>query len=230
MAGRIFEVTVSLMYFGQQCINRWNYLADVAVGGNQMSAGLAEEFGLFAPGEDPNANSVLAQLQACTNGAGVFTDITVRDLYSDFDFLEAPLGFNGTVTGEGYTPAMAYGFYSQRTRLDIRRGFKRIPGVSEGAVGTGGVLAGTGITMTNELAVKMSLNLSQVIAGTNVVFKPVILGKEKYQTNPGIEPAKYAYKLYQPEAEQLAHVADVGVWFPYTQVRTQGSRQYGRGQ
>lgn len=229
MAGRVFEVTVSYLLFGQQCINRWNYLADVAVGGNLMSAGLAEEFGLAAPGEDPNVGSVLEQLQKTVSAAAEFTDITVRDLFSDFDFLEAPLGFTGLVAGEGYSPAMAYGFYSQRTRLDIRRGFKRIPGVAEGAVGTGGVVTGTGITLTNELAVRMSLTLSQVISATNVVFKPVILGKEKYQTNVGITPPKYAYRLYQPEAEQLDHIADVGVWFPYTQVRTQGSRQYGRG-
>jgi hypothetical protein len=76
----------------------------------------------------------------------------------------------------------------------------------------------------------MSLTLSQVIAGVTVAFKPVILGKLRYQTNEGETPAKYAYKLYPTEAEQLEHVADVGVWFPYTQVRTQGSRQYGRGQ
>lgn len=229
MAGRIFEITVSYMYYNQQCINRWNYTADVSVGTNTMSNALAVAFGSGGASEDPVVGSVLDQYQRLVSATGVVTDMTVRDLYSDFDFVEVPLGFNGITTGEGMSPAMAYGFYSERVRLDIRRGFKRIPGVGEGAVQGGGVLFGTGLANVVEMAVRMSLPLNTSIGGTPVVFTPCVMGKEKYQTNPGETPAKWAYKQYDTETEQLEHLAIGGTWTPYPQVRTQNSRQYNRG-
>jgi hypothetical protein len=64
--------------------------------------------------------------------------------------------------------------------------------------------------------------------GNTISFAPAIVGKEKYTPDP-LKPDRYAYRYYPTLAEQMEHVAQGFNWDVYNQVRTQVSRQYGRG-
>jgi len=229
MAGRLFEATLSMSYFNQECVNRWNYVSDVVTPSNQGAAKLAQAMGVIAPGEDPDPDSMLQKLQLLLNTNVTFNALAVRDVYSDFDFIEVPLQFVGNHATDGLSPAVAYGFKTNRTRLDIRRGFKRLVGVSEGAVATGGVLTGTGLSGSAAVAAAMSAQLVGMISATTITYTPVIVKKEKYDVPDSGTPPRTAFRYYEDETEQLDLLMRDLVWSVYTEVRTQNSRQYGKG-
>lgn len=229
MAGRLFEATISQTYFGQECVNRFNYVSDVVTPDASGAAKLAQSMGVIAPSEDPDPGSLIALMQALSNTNVQWNAISVRDVYSDFDFVEIPLGFSGLHATDGLSPAVAYGFKTNRTRLDIRRGFKRLVGVSEGAVATGGVLTGTGISGSVSVAAAMSEQLVGLIGSTTVTYTPVIVKKESYDVPDSGTPPRKAFRYYEDETEQLTLLMRDLIWSHYTQVRTQNSRQYGKG-
>lgn len=229
MPHRLFEVTAAYLYMGQECVNRWNYLTNVVGSTDNMSAALLGKLG-FMNNDTPMSETFGESLRNLLSTACTMIDVTCRDVYSDFDFVEMVQNWTGGTTGEGYSPVMAYGFSTNRTRLDIRQGTKRIPGAAEGAVSAGGVLSGNGITLTNDMAVNMSLPHTHNFAGTDITFQPAIVGKLKYRTNPIEEPvAKWAYKYNPDEAAQVAKCSVGFTWAPYPTLRSQVSRQLGRG-
>lgn len=223
----LYEVVLRSQYFGQQCINVFNYVNSPGIGVTPNALELLTEMG-FIPTGDPlefPADSVMALIQSISNTSVEFTSVEARELYSITDFYEAVYSppIQGTATsGDPVAPFMAYGLYSSRVRLDIRRAFKRFVGVSEGYVGSGGVLT-AGIT---PVLVDLAAAMSAPLTGLTAEYLPCVISREKI-VDP--ETGKVTYELYESEEEQYDHVAAPLTYTYYTTVRSQVSRQYGRG-
>jgi len=185
--------------------------------------GFVPTSGLFPTG------TLAFTLQAIQSDQATFVGLLVRNLYDDpTDFYDQafPSGVTGANTADDATsPVLAYGFRTNRTRSDIDRGTKRIVGVTEVSMLTGGAIDSSTLTALDSLAGLMSDTLPYTTGGSSFSFAPIVVQKFMY-TEP---PAKKAYRYYPTEAEQLEHIATNITWSPYDRVRTQTSRQYGHG-
>lgn len=222
----IYAVTIRGEYYGQNTINVFHYV-DIQLLSVPSALDLLTNMGFVGGITDGVfADGTLAQVwQTYVDDAFRFVEAEARNLYSDTDFYVA--GYSpalvGQAEGEGLPPFNAYGFRSSRVRLSVRRGFKRLAGVIEENVAPGGELNGGGIAAVTAIASKLSDELSG--DGTLAVYQPSVLSFMPYTSAEGKE-----YRIPYPTVEeQLAHAA-VGVEYaPYLTVRSQTSRQYGRG-
>jgi hypothetical protein len=225
----LMEVTLRQTYYGNEVINRWNYLASGTTSAVTYSFALAAAFGAV-PGwpvyGDPD-QSIIARMQTLQSTQLQYLELEARALYSPTDFYLRPwpTPITGDVAGDGLSPTQAIGFISNRTRTDIRRATKRIGGISEGASGAGGVVTTDYLTSAGILAELMADTISYVDEGQTINFQPIVMSREKYTTDKGTE----AYRIYPTETEQLDHIMTSITWQAYTRLRTQVSRQYGRG-
>jgi hypothetical protein len=225
----LYEVVVEQRYYGQQVINRWNYLGSGTPAAVTGSFALLSALGLIGLSTTLTAGTVGAGMQGIQNAACSFIQAIAKAVYIDEDFYTNPFLANtiGGVGGLGdpMSPIAAFGFRSNRVKQSIGRGYKRFVGMSEGDVDGGGVLAAGAITRANGLKTAMNATVTYDDEGNTLTFTPCIAQKEKYVTDSG----KDAYKYYATEAEQAPHLA-VGInWELYQQQRTQNTRQYGRG-
>ena len=227
----LYELTLFTSYFNQLCINRWNWLMTGTPAAALGSVALVNAFGAIPTAGVFPSGSIFAAIKGLLSNSVIFTQINARALYDVVDFYETPFPANtfGAVTGDSGSPVDAYGFRTNRVRTDIRRATKRFVGVAESQISTGGSLNSSAIAAVADLATKMSTNLSYDDEGNTLTFTPVVLKKEKY-TVPGSDPVRYAYRYFPTEAEQLDEMAEGVTWEAYTTVRSQTSRQYGRGQ
>lgn len=221
----IYEITLTGTYFGNAVLNRWNYVSGGIPASVSGSFGLAFAFGLAVPASNLGPFRAIKDMLAV---AMAWTGYRVVNLYDPEDFYAAPFGSAqpGVRTGEGLAPYTSIGFRSNQVTTSIARGTKRFAGVSELDTNPGGLLIAS--FMTNQLipvATAMSNPLTYDDEGNTITYSPAILSREEYVTPSG----KPAYRKYATEAEQLANAA-IGIqWEHYTQVRSQVSRQYGRG-
>lgn len=232
----VMEVTVQGTYFNQQCLNVFNYVYDGVEsdpGGLSLSllSGMGWSEWNSTDSEYP-ASSMAAQWHAIASASYTFEIVTVRNVYSLYDFTEWLFPFGGASAvgqsgGEAMSPVSCYGFQSSKVRSDIKRGARRIVGVSELNVGSGGVLTPTGAAIANDLAVAFSLSLPAGLGN----FVPAIVKKKKEPVlNPdGTESGRFKYVYYPTPAEQIVNVAAPVTYRAVNTVRTQTSRQYGRG-
>jgi hypothetical protein len=102
---------------------------------------------------------------------------------------------------------------------------KRFAGVPEASVGTGGTVTGDEYTAQAAWGAVLSSTLTYDDEGNTLTFVPAVLGLVEYTTPRG----KKAYKVYPNEVLQLEHVAQGVAYVPYTRIRSQTSRQYGKG-
>ena len=232
----LHEVVVRTSYFNQECINRYNYVSTGTPAAVTSSFGLAFAMGyILTVGESLFDVGTLARaIQGAQVEAVEYVDILVKDVYDPVNFYTTafPAGVNGedTTTGVAMSPASAYGFRSARSRLDIRRGFKRYVGASEGTVQSGGQIATSFLTGgLGTIADRLGDTLTYDDEGNTLSYAPVIVKKFPYTTPSGRTAYRYATDADGGESAQLAQVAGADVWQPYTQIRTQVSRQYGRG-
>lgn len=226
----LYEVALRGTYFGQETINRWNYVTTDPTTDHLGAFKLLGAMGFFQEG-DPLAyptDKLFGKLFACCNSNLAFTDVYAKAIYDPLDFYEQP--FNPTVAGGraasgGDSPTLAFGFVTTRVRTDISRGTKRLPGVSAGDIELGGSIVSGQMDRLRALAIEMQTNIDDVTDSVTTTFKPTIVSKEKYDTSPG----RHAYRYYSTLTLQSAHWAQNFQWSPYDKVRTQTSRQYGRG-
>lgn len=224
----LYEVVLRQRYFSQLIVNVFDYLTPSGVGITPNALELLTLMG-FIPAGDPlefPADTIAANLQAVQNASVEFLSVEARELYSVSDFYEAaysPPLVGTRVSGQASPPFVSYGLYTARVRLDIRRGFKRFVGASEGDVSDGGLIVSGMMTLLTALADSMSENLE----GFSAFYHPAVISREKV-IDP--EDGKVSYQLYADESEQEEHTAEPLVWTPYAEVRSQVSRQYGRGQ
>lgn len=226
----ILELTVQGEYFGQQCINRFHYVASGTPAAVSLSFGLISATGFMAAGiisGDFAPNTLARGVQNIVHNQFQFVAAYARDLYSLTDFYESPYPVRpvGELAGDAGSPALAYAFRSNRVRTDVRRGMKRFAGTSEQHMDSGGVVTSALLGEMSATAAKMSATITYDDDGNTLTYIPAVLGFEEY-TTPG---GKRAYRPYATAAAQLDHTAQGIVWSPYTTVRTQRSRQYGHG-
>lgn len=227
----LYEITLEQSYFGQQCINRWNYQSGEIPTGQSgafkalVGMGFTPDTDIDPFGPDTIAGKLRDGLQ---NVGVVFVQAIAKNLYSVTDFYTYafPPDTVGAGGGQGLSPTTAAGFTSDRTRSDIRRGQKRFTGIGEDLTGAGGTWA-TGVAASIQELGDTMADVNVVPAGVgSISYTPYIFGREKYTV---VDSGKFAYKYYDTEAEQLEHIALVTAWNLKDRVRTQVSRQYGRG-
>lgn len=233
----LFEVTLSGTYFNQQIINRWNYVSSGDPGTVIRSFGLLTAFGANPVANIYPAAAPLGKISAmCALGFN-FQQLTVLAVYDPTDFLQVPFtpDYGGAnVDDSPMSPVMAWGFRTNQVRRDVRRATKRFPGVPEEDVSAGGEIEVTKYGLMDAVATAMSDTLTYDLGGASLSFIPAVCAKQRYNPVTHLaSPTGSAYRYY-PEAdggetEQLAHTAQGVTWDKYTQVRSQVSRQYGRG-
>src|SRR5688500_10686960 len=229
----IMEVTVTQQYAGQECVNRWNYIASGVPASLSLSFALTNALGAIEAAGVYPATSLMRRIADVQSNGVTFDTITVKDVYSVTDFYSTPFIslLQGARAGEGMSPINALGFRSSRVRSDIRRATKRFVGVSENDAGSQGVLTGAILPLLAALALEMGDIQTWNDEGSTLTFTPCVVSKELYDPNPENPLAKNhtAYRYYETEAEQMLHVAQGISWDYYPQVRSQVSRQYGKG-
>lgn len=226
----VMEVSLVQSYAGQEVINRWHYVASGTPAAVSFSFAMISAMGMLSSQVVSTAfpsGTVGRALQLLQVASLTYVSIAARDLYSDTDFYENPYAAPvvGATGGEGASPAIAYGFQTNRVKLSVRRGTKRVAGVSETFMGASGVLTSGGLTAANDLAAAMSDTLTYDDEGNTLTFVPAVLSYERVVLPGG----SVVYRKYATEAEQITNSAQGVLWSPYTTVRTQTSRQYGRG-
>lgn len=228
----LYEVTLTQSFHGVECVNRFNYQLTGTPAAVLGSYALVSAFGAIydTGGGGYPSGSLIQKISDIQGNDVTFTGITAKNLYSVTDFYSTP--FQPALTGgnasESLSPINAYGFYSSRVRTDVRRGSKRFVGVGIDRVSAGGLLDSSGIAGCTALATALGATLTYNDEGNTLSFAPCVLSKERY-TVPGSDPARYAYRYYSTETAQLSHAAVGILWTYYAQVRSQTSRQYGRG-
>lgn len=225
----LYEIDLFGSYYGQETVNRFNYLSTGTPASVLGSFALTSAFGMIDDAGDFPATGVFQRILnlVAVPWTAVTAQVRAAGDYDVEDFYERPFvpPAPGLSTGDAMSPATAYGFRTNRVRLDIDRGTKRFAGVTEGNVGTGGTLdIGSG-TALQLLADAMSDTLTYDDEGSTLTFTPCVVGKQPYTTESG----KTAYRYYSTLVAQLEHIASGVLWQPYATVRTQTSRQYGRG-
>lgn len=227
----VMEAVLEQSYFGQQIINRFNYIGSGTPAAVSMSFALATALGAIETAGVYPGGGLMDNISECQVEDLDFVQLTVRDVYSFTDFYEVPfiVPLAGKLVGTAMSPISNLGFRSNRTRLDIRRGTKRFVGLTEEVVTTGGVLTPSFLAgAVNDLAGTLAEPLLYDDEGNDLTFLPCIVSKEKYSTNPP-DDTKFAYRYYPTEVEQLEHIMSSIVWDAYGEVRSQTSRQYGKG-
>lgn len=225
----IYEVVLSQVFFNQLCINRWNYVSSGDAGAVTGSFGLLNAMGFIPTNGLFPADTLGRLIQDNQSPDVVFSNVLVKALYDDpTDFYDYafPTGVTGKqAIGQSMSPANAFGFRTNRVRVDVARGTKRFVGISEAVVSAGGVIDPGTLLGYDALAAEMSAVLPFTSSGASLSFAPAICGKLEYTAPSG----KRAYKYYPTLSAQLAKTALGIVWSPYNTVRTQTSRQYGNG-
>jgi len=226
----LYEIVVYGELAGQLIVNRFHYRSDEVVGSGSHAEALAEEFGLSIDQVPPVAGTVIGDWASLISNQYSFDEFIVRDLYSNTNFFAAPFvpALSGTASAQVNSPLIAFGMSTNRVRTDIRRGQKRFAGVPEDGSDSGGLVASTYVGYLETLAESMSEVLVWTEGEVTVNFTPVILGLERHEADPPEHPVPY-YTYYETETAQLDHVASGLIWTPKLQVRSQVSRQYGRG-
>lgn len=226
----IMQLVIRQLFAGQQVINRWSYLGTGTPAAVSMSFALIDAFGLIpdtVTGVYP-VDRPFAQMRALQSTALRYIEAEAKNLYSVTDFYTRPFVANlfGTAGTDAEAPFVSWGFRTNRVRTDVARGTKRLAGITESAVDGSGSINTAGLELAQDMADRMTDVLLYDDEGNTLTFTPCVLGFEEYTTPKG----NRAYKPYATEAAQLAHTASGILWQPYEQVRSQVSRQVGRGQ
>jgi hypothetical protein len=222
----LYEVRVFGTYFEQSCVTSFHYLTSSAQVVVSRSFALAAAMG-FVGAVQPETGDVYAKWKLGISNQFFFSEIQVSNVYDEVDFYVQPFSTSNTGANAGTPemPAMAFGLQSSRVRKDIRRGNKRIAGVSQSDSFDGGQLAQATLDLLQDLADDLSAALLYTDEGSPLTFVPVVVSKELYQTPAGND----AYRYYATEIEQEQHVASGVIWTPKLHATTQVSRKRGRG-
>lgn len=226
----IMELKVKQVFFGQEVLNVFNFLFSGTPAAVTPSFGLIAAFGGIEEAGIYPTGTILDGMRAIQVDALEYVSIEARDVYSVTDFYATPFlaGTTGVSAATPQAPFLAYGLKSNRTRTDIRAGRKSICGVPDESVGEGGVIIGGAVAGLATLASRMSQVITYNDEGNTLSYAPIVVNKEKYTPNPA-KPDKKAYKYWFPEAVQLTHIMESITWAGKPDVRSQVSRQYGRG-
>lgn len=226
----LYEVTTFGSYYAQTIINRWTYVSGEIPTGQSGSFRLLSAIGAIPVAGELSTERMLGYIMGQLASSYLLNSVTVRAAsdYDVTDFYEYP--YTTPMAGSqdsnlSQSPAVAFGFRTNRVRLDIARGTKRFVGVTSSQVTSGGMIAATFLDEMDEIADKMSEVLVETTVDGTITYTPCVVSKLEYTTPKG----NRAYKYYPTLAQQMDHVAYPVLWQPYNQTRTQDSRQYGKG-
>lgn len=225
----LYEVVLRQSYFGQEVLNRWNYVSSGGSGTASPSFGLTWALGFRPVGATFPADTVAGEMQSDLSTALIFSGVQVRNVYDPTDFFEQfwAVTVHGAEGSDPGSPVLAAGFVSSQTRLDVRKGHKRLAGVPESYMDAGGVLSTTGLSNLSVVAARMTDILTYTDSGASLAFAPAVVAKERYESH--VDPVRHSYKYYADPVVQAEHTASPVVWTLEGTVRTQVSRQYSRG-
>lgn len=221
----LFEVVLRQLYNGRNVLNRWHYNSSGTPAAVSLSFALASAFGGIPDGitgEFPAA-SVMAALAGLQSVSLQYVELVVEALYDVSDFYTIPYAVDqiGTIGGNQMSPYDAYAIQSNRVRTDIRRGNKRLAGVSESLLDIFGALDVSGLANAGAVADAMSETLEYDDEGTPLSFLPCILSFEP--SDPPTDPQ--TYEKYATLSEQLDHAALGITWVAKPYVTTQNTRK-----
>jgi hypothetical protein len=226
----LLELKLRQIYSGQEVLNIFNFLSNGTPATVSLSFGLVSAFGAIPSVGVYPTGTMLQDIRAIQSAALSYSFVEAKDVYSVTDFYGTAFNPNlaGAQAGLNESPVLAMGFQSNRVRSDIRRGSKRFSGVDADDLASEGVIAAGAVTRMQALATRLGANLTYIDEGQTITYSPVIVSKEKY-TPDEEKPEKFAYRYYPTFSEQSDHLATGIVWDYQPRVRTQTSRQIGRG-
>jgi len=231
----LLEVTLTTAYHAQTFVNRWNYKAEGTAPPDGFAWGLNDAMGFHPVGGTPPVGSILEGIMNMVSQNCAAVQAICINPYDpeDFDaqpFIPRPIG---PYSGQDNAPFISIGFRTNQTRRDVRRGTKRVGGLTEELFEGGGALTGAAITLADDLAALMNATLSLTVDTATSTYTPCVVKKDKYVV-PGSDPERFAYRYLPPYDDtgrdaQLLLIATGLTWEPYSDARSQVSRQYGRG-
>lgn len=230
----LYEVVLNSSQGGQNLVNRFNYVSGGTPAGISPSLALAFAIGaIYDEVAVPPAYPTGTLLNAISNMCAValtFQQVTVLNVYDPVDFYQTAFvpPYGGVVATGSAAPFVTMGFRTNVVNRSIGRGMKRFSGLSDNAEANNGVIDGGQLALMATTAERMSEILEYDDEGNTLTFSPAVCSKQKYIPDPE-KPERTAYRYYATLAEQLTHTALGIVWESYPTVRSQTSRQYGRG-
>jgi hypothetical protein len=225
----LFEVVLRGSYFGQDTINRWNYVSSGDVGSASPAFGLLYAMGWrLVSGAFP-VDSLAGSLQNVLNENFEFASLQCVNVFDPADFSEqffatAQMGIN---SGVDLSPTIAIGYVSNQVTRAIPKGHKRFAGLIAADFTDGGEYDPAHVAAFNDVAGYMTNVLTYDLDSASLSYTPAICSKLKYLSHSS--PDRYSYKYYVDLATQLEHTAQGVTWTLMPHTRTQTSRQYGRG-
>jgi hypothetical protein len=222
------RLTLRQQMVEQTVINTFDFQTSGVPAAVSLSFALVSAFGCIPNGASVYPSDAPFHFMRQMQGVSIeHLEAEARNLYSVTDFYTRP--FQGGLAGlyaEGTQgPFVSFGLLTNRVRTDIKRGFKRIAGVPKSADAGEGNVSPTFLGYLNDFAESLSAPLTYDDEGNTITFNSVVLGLEEYTTPNN----NRAYKPYPTEVAQSAHVASGLLWSPYDTLRSQVTRQRGRG-
>ena len=148
-------------------------------------------------------STVCPAIRALISTSVTQQQLDVANLSDPTDFNTATIGIAGTRGGEYLPPYCCWTYRFNRSRRDMRNGWKRFAGISEGDQGNG-IISAPMVGIANTLASSMNANQTD---GAGTTWRPVLYAK----AIPSRPVAFYA---------PIASVA-------YIRISTQNTRKYG---
>lgn len=227
--GQLLEMKIEYTWLAQRMMNTFQWAEITPEPLDGVAFALATAFGMIPVAGAYTAATPFAKMRQFMSNTVTFNRFTIRTLYSVTDFYEAPylpgtVGLSGNVTDDA-APFQAYGIRSNRVRTDVRPGSKRFAGVKEGNLTAGGLLDGTIKGVLQTFCDSINVPINATVGGQPYSFSSAILPKQTEEDNAG-NPGEF----WPSYSAQLAKSAIGLTWSPVDQVRSQVSRQYGRGQ
>jgi len=226
----LYEFMLEQSYAGQQIVNRWNYISD-AVPAGQLGALLGLAGMGFTPlGATPafGSETIAGILKAIQSSGATWVQAVAKNIYDPTDYYAYafPAGtVSNLSSSDQMSPVVAIGMSTDRTRSDIRRGQKRFAGILEGFLEGQGYLSSATVTAWQGLADAMA-DINVVPSGESAMtFTPYVFGRKKTVDVDG----KISYPYWPTAEEQTAHAMRINAWTVKNTMRTQGTRQFGRG-
>jgi len=226
----LYEVVVRGSLFSQRVINRFNYVGAGDIGTSLPSFGLLVKMGFLLDAGVFPAGTLAANWAGNVSSSFEFLAVQAKNIYDPTDFYEvlyAPV-ILGDETGDAMPPYVAYGFTSNQVTLAVRKGHKRLAGVTEGDGGADGIIGSGFMVNLASIATEMSRVLIYTDDDAALSFSPAVVSKEKYLSHTA--PDRYSYRYYADEAVQATHTASPVVFSAINVLRSQVSRQYGSGE
>jgi hypothetical protein len=222
-----YELILFMTYFGQQCVNVFNFTMSGVPAAVSGSFGLVNAFGAVPSLDIYPAGFLFALLKGNLSDQVFFNQVRIKNPYDNTDFygLPFPAGLNGDNAGSGLSPATAYSLRSNQVRLDIQAGQKRFVGVCEANIEAGGLLGATTLAAMQDIADVMSGPFTYDDEGNTLTYNLVVA--KKYSNPAATPPIANAY--FPTLAQQLDNIASGVFWTPRPHTSTQTTRQYGRG-